>query len=306
MNNQETKRMSYKPRLVLWGRQRSKEILNALISLKTMRLLLFTANHQAKGRGKAVCKNSVHQLAEAHDLPVETPLSLKTRDALRHFQELKADLAIVVAYGLILPEEILEAPKFGCLNIHTSALPRWRGAAPIQHAIWAGDTEIAVSFMKMDAGLDTGPVYQMVPIGLNSKETTADLYAKMAQISGKIPEVVSKILTGQANPVVQPEQGVSYASKIDKQMARIDWQQSAVAIERQIRAMNPSPIAWCLYKDQILKIYQAEVKAVKGADNSFAPGEIISDSFDIACGAGVIRPIVMQKPGGKPMPIEAS
>tara|TARA_B000000565_G_scaffold255597_1_gene236706 strand:+ start:2594 stop:3511 length:918 start_codon:yes stop_codon:yes gene_type:complete len=284
----------------------SAEILNGLIQANDYEIVaVYSQPPRPKGRGKAVCKSPVHELAEVYDLPVETPLSLKTRDALRHFQELKADLAIVVAYGLILPEEILEMPKFGCLNIHTSALPRWRGAAPIQHAIWAGDTETAVSFMKMDAGLDTGPVYQMVPIGLNGKETTADLYAKMAQVSVQtLPEVISKILLGQANPSVQPEQGVSYASKIDKQMARIDWQQPAAAIERQIRAMNPSPIAWCLYKGQVLKIYQAEIREQKDTDNNFAPGEIIADDFDIACGRGVLRPVIVQKPGGKPMPRE--
>ena len=284
----------------------SAEILNALVQSKDYEVIaVYSQPPRPKGRGKAVRKSPVHELAEAHDLPVETPLSLKTKDALRHFQELKADLAIVVAYGLILPEEILEAPKFGCLNIHTSALPRWRGAAPIQHAIWAGDTETAVSFMKMNAGLDTGPVYQMVPIKLNGKETTADLYAKMVQVSvQKLPGVLSKILSGQANPVVQPDQGVSYASKIDKQMAQIDWQQPAVAIERQIRAMNPSPIAWCLYNNQVLKIYQAEIREQKSTEISFAPGEIISNDFDIACGRGVLQPIIIQKPGGKPLPIE--
>lgn len=284
----------------------SAEILNGLVQSKDYEVVaVYSQPPRPKGRGKAVCKSPVHELAEAHDFPVETPLSLKTKDALRNFQELEADLAVVVAYGLILPEEILEAPKFGCLNIHTSALPRWRGAAPIQHAIWAGDTETAVSFMKMDAGLDTGPVYKMVPIGLNGKETTADLYEKMAQVSAQIlPEVVSKILSSQANPIVQPEQGVSYASKIDKQMARIDWQQSAVAIERQIRAMNPSPIAWGMLGDQLLKIYQAEVKERENSGNGSTPGEIISNAFDIACGEDVLRPIIIQKPGSKPLPRE--
>lgn len=296
--------MTQKPRLIFMGTPAfSAGILESLIHSQNYTIAsVYTQPPRPQGRGKKVTKSHVHRLAELYDLPVETPISLKPKADQLHFKELAADMAVVVAYGLLLPKEILEAPRLGCMNIHTSHLPRWRGAAPIQHTIWAGDTKTAVCFMKMDEGLDTGPIYQMMPIQLTGQETSADLYREMERLSIEgLADVLPKILSNQLEPKPQSTQGQSYAPKITKEMAKIDWHQSAVDIERQVRALNPNPVAWFRYENQKLKLYQAHVIDDHVCAPHQKPATILSDSFDIACGAGMIRPVILQKPGGKPM-----
>ncbi|WP_432769887.1 MAG: methionyl-tRNA formyltransferase [Sphingopyxis sp.] len=248
-------------------------------------------------RGKKVQQSAVHDWADAHGLPVRTPKSLKSAEEQAAFAALNLDIAIVAAYGLILPQAILDAPRAGCLNVHGSILPRWRGAAPVQRAILAGDAETGVTIMQMDAGLDTGAM-RLIGRTPTGGKTAGDLTDELAGIGAAMMVQVLNNLAAFA-PEPQPEDGVTYAAKIDKSEARLDFLVSAVQVERQVRAFNPVPGAFFELESERYKILAAEVvhpgETVAGA----APGVTLDDALTIACNPGAIRATRMQR-AGKP------
>jgi methionyl-tRNA formyltransferase len=244
------------------------------------------------GRGKADRKTAVHERSEALGIEVRTPKSLRSEEEQARFRALDADMAVVAAYGLILPKPILEAPKAGCINVHASLLPRWRGAAPIQRAILAGDEVTGVTIMRMEQGLDTGPM-------LLKRETPIDC-KNAGQLTDELAHLgATALVEWLANPgpaVDQPDEGVTYASKVDKAEARIDWSRTAVEIERQVRAFAPTPGAWFEANGERIKLLQAATD-----DRSGKPGEVLDDDLLIGCGEAAIRPLKVQRAGRGPM-----
>jgi methionyl-tRNA formyltransferase len=227
-------------------------------------------------------------------LPVRHPVSLRSETAAKEIAELGADVAVVVAYGLILPPEILDAPRLGCLNIHASLLPRWRGAAPIHRAILAGDAETGICIMQMEAGLDTGPVLLREATSIGPEETTADLHDRLAMMGSRmIVQVLNDLpLVAQTQAV----EGVTYATKIDKSEARIDWARPAVDVDRQIRGLSPFPGAWCQINGERVKLLRSRLAAGQGR-----PGQVLG-GLTIACGAGAVEITLAQREGKRPMP----
>lgn len=243
------------------------------------------------GRGKKDRPTAVHVAANELGLAVYTPKSLKSAEETARFQALKADIAVVVAYGLILPQGILDAPKLGCLNIHASLLPRWRGAAPIHRAIMAGDPETGVAIMQMEAGLDTGPVLAERRLAIAPDTTTGALHDDLSVLGAAlIVEVLADLAAHKPHP--QSAEGVTYAEKIQKAEARIDWQADAIAIDRQIRGLSPFPGAWCEMAGERVKILGSTLASGQGA-----PGEVLDDHLTIACGTGTLRLTRLQRSG---------
>jgi methionyl-tRNA formyltransferase len=242
------------------------------------------------GRGKALRPSPVHEQAEKMGLEVRTPVSLKDEEVQAAFAALDADVAVVAAYGLILPRPILEAPRSGCLNIHASLLPRWRGAAPIQRAILSGDNVTGVTIMDMEAGLDTGPMRAKHVTPIEDK-TAGALTEELALAGAELMVEVLDDLPAHP-PVAQPEDGVTYASKIDKTESRIDFTRDAHQVERQIRAFNPFPGAFFEYRGERFRILAAHVE-----DHGGPAGELLDNSLLIGCGHGAIRPTVIQRAG---------
>jgi methionyl-tRNA formyltransferase len=247
------------------------------------------------GRGKALRATPVQQAAEALGLPLRHPSSLRSADGQAAFASLKADIAVVVAYGLILPQPVLDAPALGCVNIHASLLPRWRGAAPIHRAILAGDAETGVCLMQMDAGLDTGPVLLRAATPIGAEETTADLHDRLSQMGAELvmsalPRLPSLV------PVPQPAEGVTYAARIDKSEARIDWAAPAPVIDRQIRGLSPFPGAWCQMAGERVKFLRCRL-----AEGQGAPGQVLH-GLTIACGTGAVAITLAQREGKRPAP----
>ena len=242
------------------------------------------------GRGKSLLPSPIQQRAEALGLAVRHPVSLKGEDEQEAFAALALDVAVVAAYGLILPRPILDAPVYGCLNVHASLLPRWRGAAPIHRAILAGDAMTGVTIMQMERGLDTGPMLATVETPVDAKtggELTAELAAKGAAL---MTEVLAEL--GSYTPVPQPEDGVTYAAKIDKAEARIDFARPAIEVERQVRAFNPAPGAFFEHHGERIRVL-----AATPVDRSGAPGTVLDDALTIACGEKAIRAITVQRAG---------
>jgi methionyl-tRNA formyltransferase len=249
------------------------------------------------GRGKALRPTPVQQAAEALGLPVRHPSSLRSAEEQAAFASLNADIAVVVAYGLILPQPVLDAPRFGCVNIHASLLPRWRGAAPIHRAILAGDAETGVCLMQMDAGLDTGPVLLRAATTIGAEDTTADLHDSLSQMGADL--VVSALpRLPLLVPVPQPEEGVTYASKIDKSEARIDWHAPAPVIDRQIRGLSPFPGAWCESAGERVKFLRSRLAQGHGL-----PGQVLH-GLTIACGSGAVEITLAQREGKRPATTE--
>ena len=253
---------------------------------------------RAAGRGQKVKLGPVHAYAGANGFEVRTPVSLKDCGAQDDFWALHLDAAVVAAYGLILPKAILEAPRLGCLNVHASLLPRWRGAAPIQRAIAAGDTETGVTIMQMDEGLDTGPELLHGAVPIIAETTGESLHDALAAIGAKL---IVQALAGIENltPHAQPETGITYADKLDRTEARMDWSRTALEIERSQRAFNPWPGTWFEENGKRLSILGLEM-----VDGSGAPGEVLDDTLTIACGAGAVRITRLQRSGGKAMAAE--
>ena len=249
-----------------------------------------------KGRGLALEPGPVHTFAVGAGLTVRTPLSLKDADKQAQFAALNLDAAVVVAYGLLLPKPILAAPRLGCFNLHGSLLPRWRGAAPIQRAVMAGDAETGVMVMHMDEGLDTGPVLMAERVGVGRK-TSGDLARELSRLGADLmARALGALERGQAAEKPQAVEGVTYAKKISKDEARIDWSRSAAEIDCQIRGLSPAPGAWTGAKGERLKILYAEP-----AHGKAAPGAVMNDSLTIACGSGALRLLKVQRAGGKTM-----
>ncbi len=257
------------------------------------------------GRGQGTRKTAVHQFAEAHGLPVRTPKSLKGAEEQQAFAALDLDVAVVVAYGLILPKEILDAPKLGCLNLHASLLPRWRGAAPIHRAIMAGDQESGVMVMQMDEGLDTGPVLlgERVPIG--PRETTGSLHDKLSHTGASLMgRALAALSRGSLDATPQAEVGVTYAAKIDKAEARIDWSKPADELDRLVRGLMPFPGAF-MEVESPKGVMRVKVLRAEPVDDEGAPGEMLGHGFTIACGSGALRIEEVQPAGKGAMSAEA-
>lgn len=278
--------------------------LQALIDSRHEVIAVYSQPPRPKGRGQQVQKSPVHMLAERHGIPVFTPKNFKDEKDRTDFAALNADVAVVAAYGLILPQAILDAPKFGCLNIHASLLPRWRGAAPIHRAIEAGDEKTGVTIMQMEAGLDTGPMVAIEEVSIAADATTGSLHDALAYAGSRmIVDVLDRLKhDGRLESVVQPESGVLYAEKISKDEARIDWSKDAKISARMIRAFYPFPGAWCLLPDgSRLKILAAVL-----SDGSGPAGTIMNEAGDVACGSGTIRLVTVQPEGKKPMDAAAA
>lgn len=250
------------------------------------------------GRGQQIKKSSIHLAAEALGIEVRTPKSLRNVDEQKLFADLNLDIAVVAAYGLILPEAILDAPKKGCLNIHASLLPRWRGAAPIQRSILAGDTETGITIMQMDVGLDTGEMLVKSAVPITKTTTAGSLHDLLMDIGGKlIVAAVDDLVSGTIKPVPQPEQGVTYAAKLTREDGRIDWTKTATEIERQIRGLQPWPGCFFMLGDEAIKVLAADIISEKNGD----AGALLDNQFTVACGQGVLRLTSIQRAGKKPM-----
>jgi methionyl-tRNA formyltransferase len=248
-------------------------------------------------RGKELTPTPVHRAATALGIAVRHPVSLKGAEEQTAFAALGADVAVVAAYGLILPQAVLDAPRFGCLNVHASLLPRWRGAAPVQRTILAGDYETGVTIMQMEAGLDTGPMLAVARTLVDGK-TAGELTAELAELGVNLMVEVLSAFPDHA-PLAQPSEGVTYAHKIDKAEARIDWRQSAEAVERQVRAFAPAPGAWFEFAGERFKVLQCETMAGVGE-----PGLVLDDGMTIACASGAIRPTRIQRAGRPAMALD--
>ncbi len=269
----------------------SVPVLDALVLAGHEIAAVYCQPPRPAGRGKKDRPSPVQQRAEALGLLVRHPVSLKTAEAQAEFAALGADVAVVVAYGLILPQAVLDAPKSGCLNIHASLLPRWRGAAPIHRAIMAGDVETGVCIMQMEAGLDTGPVLLRAATPIRTTETTIELHDRLSAMGAElIVEALRHLPDLQPEP--QPEEGVTYASKIDKAEARIDWSRPATEVDRQIRGLSPFPGAWF-----DLGGTRVKVLASKLAEGEGAAGEVLDDTLRVGCGEGAVQLIRLQRAG---------
>lgn len=269
--------------------------LAALIEAGHEIVAVYSQPPRPAGRGQDLRKSPVQQLAEKHGLAVLTPVSLKDAEAQAAFVAHRADVAVVAAYGLLLPRVLLAAPKFGCLNIHASLLPRWRGAAPIQRAILAGDAETGITIMQMDVGLDTGPMLKRGAVKIAHEMNAGALHDALAGLGAKlIVETLSELPLPATD---QPADGVTYAAKISPAEAKLDWKISATMLERAVRAFAPMPGAWCLLPDgERLKVLEAEMVPGSGA-----PGTLLDDNLSVACGSGALRLLLVQKAGKKPM-----
>jgi methionyl-tRNA formyltransferase len=269
-------------------------ILDGLIAAGHRMRAVYTQPPRPAGRGHRLLPTPVQELAERHGLPVHCPASLRSADAQAEFAAIPADAAVVAAYGLILPAPVLHAPRLGCLNVHASILPRWRGAAPIQRAILAGDSETGITIMQMDEGLDTGPILlqERVPIG---PETAAEeLSEQLAGLGARLMvEALDGLARGALLPRLQPAAGVTYAAKLRREEARLDWRRPAAALERQVRAFDPWPGAFFEGRGERIRVLRAE------ADPRLVtapPGTVLDARLSIACGEGVLRPLVLQRP----------
>lgn len=278
--------------------------LAALLSSDHEVVAVYTQPDKPAGRGQKLTASPVKELALAQSLPVYQPASLRKEEAQAELAALGADLMVVVAYGLILPKAVLDTPRLGCINVHGSLLPRWRGAAPIQRSIWAGDAETGVTIMQMDVGLDTGAMIRKVSCPIAADETSASLYDKLAGLGPQaLVDTVNAMAAGNTAAEAQDDAQANYAEKLSKEEARIDWSMEAVAIERCIRAFNPWPISWFEVAGQTVKVWQAEVVA---QDHGQTAGTLLKadkQGIDIATGKGVLRLLTLQPPGKKAMSV---
>ncbi|QEW22232.1 Methionyl-tRNA formyltransferase [Marinibacterium anthonyi] len=275
----------------------SVPVLDALVQAGHDIAAVYCQPPRPAGRGKKPRPTPVHARAEALGIEVRHPVSLKSTDEQAAFAALDADIAVVVAYGLILPQPILDAPTHGCLNIHASLLPRWRGAAPIHRAILSGDGETGICIMQMEAGLDTGPVLLRQSTAIGAEETTADLHDRLSAMGAAlIVEALARLDTLTPDP--QPEDGVTYAAKIDKAEARIDWTKPAAQVDRQIRGLSPFPGAWTEIDGERLKLLASRLATGQGTQNTpGTPGQALDDRLTIACGDGAVEILRLQRAG---------
>ena len=273
--------------------------LAALIDAKHDIAMVLTQPDRPAGRGLRETPSPVKRLAQQQGIDVFQPITLKTPDNQAKIAAVKADAMVVAAYGLILPQAVLDIPRLGCINIHGSLLPRWRGAAPIHRAILAGDRETGITIMQMAAGLDTGPTLLRESIPIDAKDTTATLHDQLATLGGKlIVRALEQLQNGALPATPQPDEGVTYAAKINKSEARIYWNLSAAEIERKVRAFNPFPVAQTRWRGETLRIWKAEL----AGEENHSPGSIVTvekDRIVVACGAGTLALTELQRAGGK-------
>lgn len=271
--------------------------LRALIDSGHKPLAVYTRPPAPSGRGHKLTKSPVHELAEQAGIEVFTPASLRDSAEQERFKALELDLCVVAAYGLLLPEPILQAPKQGCVNLHGSLLPRWRGAAPVQRAILAGDTESGVCLMGMEKGLDTGPVFARVAVPITNTTTSASLMMELAEAGASLlMQNLQALAEGRLPAVPQPTEGVCYAEKLSKDESQINWTQTAAQIERQVRAFTPWPAAQFVLLDEVLKLRQAQV--VPSPNPTAAVGTVLDEQFTVACGeATALRLLSVQRAG---------
>lgn len=262
-------------------------------------LRVYTQPPRKSGRGQKLTKSPVHQFAEIMGVPVETPESFRKSSIIDDLEDLKADVACVVAYGQILPQRALDAPRYGCLNLHASLLPRWRGAAPVQRAIMAGDQQTGVQIMQMAKGLDTGDILLSETVDIHATDTAASLFDRLSRIgAGLWPRVLGALERDALSPT--PQEGEpTYAHKIDKSEARIDWSRSARDLDCHIRGLSPFPGAWCEIAGKRIKVHLAKPKSGSGK-----PGEVLDDNLLIACGEGAVRLLQVQPSGKSKMSAE--
>jgi len=276
----------------------SAKALEAILAAGHPVPLVLTQPDRPAGRGMSMQASPVKQLALKQSLPVSQAASLKSAEARQPIIDAEADIMVVAAYGLILPQAVLDIPRLGCVNIHASLLPHWRGAAPIQRAILAGDAETGVTIMRMEAGLDTGPMLLKENLPIVDADTAATLHDKLAALGARlIVEALPRLERGELPGETQPSDGVSYAPKLAKSEAVLDWRRSASELERAVRAFNPFPGALGQIDDQAIKVWSAELVTGRGA-----PGTVLAvgaDGIVVACGEGALRLTELQKPGGK-------
>ncbi len=276
----------------------SVPVLDALVAADYEIAAVYSQPPRPAGRGKKDRPSPVHRRAVELDIPVHTPLNFKATEDVRIFTSHNADVAIVVAYGLILPQQILDTPNLGCINIHASLLPRWRGAAPIQRAIMAGDPETGVCLMQMEKGLDTGPVYARAATPITLSDTYATLHDKLSDIGSKLlVDTLPNI--ADLSPQPQPVEGITYATKIDKSEARIDWHQPAIVVDQQIRGLSPFPGAWFEIDGNRIKVLDSRL-----AEESGPPGQIVDAKLRVACGEHSVDLLRLQRAGKSAQDVE--
>ncbi|WP_044364548.1 methionyl-tRNA formyltransferase [Vibrio fluvialis] len=279
--------------------------LAALLSSEHEVIAVYTQPDRPAGRGKKLTASPVKNLALEHNIPVYQPENFKSDEAKQELAALNADIMVVVAYGLLLPKAVLDTPKLGCINVHGSILPRWRGAAPIQRSIWAGDAETGVTIMQMDVGLDTGNMLKIATLPIEASDTSGSMYDKLAELGPQaLVECLSDIAQGTAVAVKQDDALANYAQKLSKEEAKIDWTLSAQAIERCVRAFNPWPMSHFAVADNQIKVWQARVEA--GSSNQAAGTILKADKTGIyvATGAEILVLESLQIPGKKALPVQ--
>jgi methionyl-tRNA formyltransferase len=276
--------------------------LQALLDSDHQVVAVYTQPDRPAGRGRKLAAGPVKQLALEHGVPVYQPASLKGEAEQAELQELDADLMVVVAYGLLLPQAVLDAPRLGCVNIHASLLPRWRGAAPIQRAILAGDEKTGITIMQMEAGLDTGPMIHVLECPIEAEDSGGSLHDRLSGLGAQaLMAALPGIADGSAEHRVQDDTLANYARKLSKEEARLDWSRPAVELERQVRAFDPWPVAQTRYAGDTLRVWSA--KAMEG---SAEPGRVVAagrDGLDVGCGEGLLRITRLQLPGKRAMAV---
>jgi methionyl-tRNA formyltransferase len=271
--------------------------LQALAAGRHRLVAVYTQPPRPAGRGLRARPSPVEIAAEGLGLPVRRPASLRIPEIQAELQALEADLAVVAAYGLLLPPPVLAAPGLGCINLHASLLPRWRGAAPIQRALLAGDRETGITVFQMEPGLDTGPILAMERVAIGPASSAQSLHDELAALAARmIGPAIDDLAAGRAAARPQPEDGVTYAAKIDKAEGRLDWTEPATLLERKLRALNPWPGCWTELEGQRLRVLAAEIASGRGS-----PGEVLDERLTVACGDGALRLTQVQPAGGSAM-----
>ena len=276
--------------------------LQALLNSEHTVVAVYTQPDRPKGRGQKLTASPIKQLALQHQLTLFQPTTLRDEKIQHQLKNLNADIMVVVAYGLLLPKAVLTIPRLGCINVHASLLPRWRGAAPIQHAILAGDAETGITIMQMNQGLDTGNMLRQSRCIIAAAETSQSLHDKLAALGAtSLLQTLKEITENKIQSISQNESLATYAAKITKEQAQLNWQLNAEQLERQVRAFNPWPIAFMIWQQQTVRVWQAQALAV---DHQAAPGTLIAatpQGIDIATGKGMLRILKLQLPGSKPI-----
>ena len=282
--------------------------LQALLDLANIEVVaVYTQPDRRAGRGKKLVPSPVKALALEAGLPVEQPLNFKLDEDVAKLSAYQADLMVVVAYGLLLPQRVLDTPRMGCINVHASLLPRWRGAAPIQRCIEAGDQQTGVTIMQMEAGLDTGPMLSKLTVAISPSETAGSLHDKLiAAGTIELQEVVEKLRNGPIQGEIQDDSLANYAHKLSKEEGKIDWTLNVVEIERKIRAFNPFPIAWTLFNDEVIRVHTAAIISQEAASCNAAEGAVISadkSGLVVNTGKGTLQLTQLQRSGKRVMAV---